>query len=160
MGGTQPGLTGGVPQPGPMGEYLTSGTLLSDLAGGTPPWIPPVRPGQGVPHLRYRPPIRPGWEGTPLRYPPSDLTGGYPHPIRPGWGGGTPAGRGVPHLIQDNRWSTCTPRSVCLLRSHRRPFLFIISDYRSKSKSLAINGKCVPESAEVHRSTPSAIMYF
>ena len=56
----------GVPQPGPGG------------LGDTPPRVPPVRPGQGVPHLRY---------------PRSDLAGGVPHlGYRPHqtWPGGYP----------------------------------------------------------------------
>ena len=62
------------------------GYPLSDLAGGTPPWVPPVRPGwDGTPYWPW-----PGgypilgtphqtWPGVPhLWYPPSALAGGYP----------------------------------------------------------------------------------
>ena len=99
--------------------------LGGTLTRGTPPQVPPIRPGwgvplldlawgypKGVPHLRYPhqtwpgvpqqggtspcvPPIRPGWGVPYLRYLP---------PIGPGWG--YPNGGWVPHLIQDNRWST------------------------------------------------------
>ena len=61
---------------------------------------------QWVPNLRY-PSIRPGqevpWQGVPhLRYPPSDLPGGmYPTSV-----------------VLD------MPRSVCLVRSRRRTFLY------------------------------------
>ena len=101
--------------------YLTSGTAPSDLAGGyfargTPPWVPPVRPGQrGYPSRGYPPvgpgqggtllggyptsgttPVRPGWGDIP---PGGTLPGGVPHlgylPVRPGWAGPLP---GVPHL--------------------------------------------------------------
>ena len=48
-------------------------------AGGTPPWVPPIRPVQGVPLLGGYP-----TSGTPL--PPSDLAQGVPVP------------GGVPHL--------------------------------------------------------------
>ena len=115
---------GGVPQPSPDRGYSSQSDLVtgypcwgvphlryppSDLAGGypclggggTPRQVPPpIRPGQGVPHLRDAPPaIRSGQGGTPAggRYPtsgtvPSDLAGG------------TPAGGGYP--TSDNRWST------------------------------------------------------
>ena len=122
------------------GEYPTFGTPLWDLDGGggtqwgTPPQVPPFRPGQeyltGVPHLRYRPmgpgrgvpdrgyptlgtPMGPGWgvpdRGLPhLGYPPGTWTGGphlrYPPPIRPGWGGGGYLTGGYPTSV--NRWST------------------------------------------------------
>ena len=99
----------------------------------------------GVPHLGY-PPIRPGWGGIPPRLtPPSDLTGGTPpweppspHWTLPGgtlmggtppqvtpppphqaWLGGYPDGGGTPSRVVLD-----TPRSVCLLRSRRRTFLF------------------------------------
>ena len=110
--------------------------------GGTPPQIPPIRPAGGYPSC-WGVPLR---GGTPPRgyptsgYPPSpsDMAGGYPcrgvphlgyPPVRPGWGypcqgvspcrtwpGGTP-----PQLIDG---VLDTPRSVCLLRSRRRTFLF------------------------------------
>ena len=99
-------------------------------AGGTP--------ARGVPHLRYpssdlaggyptsgTSPIISGW-GDPTLGTPSDLAGGTPQgdptlgnslpPIRPGRGGGTPPR--VTDGVLD------TPRSVCLLRSSRRTFLF------------------------------------
>ena len=59
-------------------------------------------PGQGAP--ARVPPIGPGW--------------GVPPPIRPGQGG-TPTGGGYPTSVVLD-----TPRSVCLLRSRRRTFLF------------------------------------
>ena len=82
--------------------------------GGTPPWVLPIRPGQGgilmgVPHFGY-PPVRCGWGvsllGVPhLGYPPSDLArgvtpAGVPHLMYPplsDLAGGYPD-RGVPHL--------------------------------------------------------------
>ena len=122
--------------------------------GGTPPWVPPIRPGQGgtppqVPPGQtwlggtspQVPPIRPGRggipiEGTPPRVPPPPLLdlaeevpwlGGYPTsgttPIRPGWGvlwrGGVYF---TSYMITDGVLDT--PRSVCLLRSRRRTFLW------------------------------------
>ena len=77
------------------------------LARGTPPQVtpPPIRPGAGLPHLGY-PPSDLGLGGTPPWVPP---------PVGPGRGGGTP-----PRVVLD------TPRSVCLLRSHRRTFLFFL----------------------------------
>ena len=133
-----------VPPVGPGQGVSTLGTPITPGQGvphqGYPCWgVPtlgtPIRPGQGypcqgVPHLRY-PPIRPGWgyptsgtppldqaRGTPengvlhLGYPPwSDLAGGYPCQ------GGTP-----PQIING---VLDTPRSVCLLRSRRRTFLFL-----------------------------------
>ena len=94
------------------------------LLGYPPCWrwgsgVPPVRPGWGVPHLGY-PSVGSGWgrgypcqgEGTSalgvphLGYPPSQT-----------WPGDTPAWGGTP-------WVLDTPRSVCLLRSLRRTFLY------------------------------------
>ena len=46
--------------------------------------------------------------------------GGGTH-IRPGWGGYPNKGGGVPHRVVLD-----TPRSVCLLRSRRRTFLFYL----------------------------------
>ena len=57
--------------------------------GGTPSWVPPVRPGWGVPEVGYSLPAGPG-RGVPWW--------GYPTlgtPVRPGWG--VPQ-LGVPHL--------------------------------------------------------------
>ena len=109
----------------PMGGYPTLGTphqtrpgvpqlgwgyppwvpLLSDLAGGTPPQVPPIRPGWGgYPTLGT--PCQ-TWPGVP---PLSDLAGG------------TPTG-GTPPRISDGVLDT--PQSVCLLRSRRRTFLYI-----------------------------------
>ena len=82
-------LGGGVPQPGPDrgvpllgGGYPTLGTPCWTWLGGTPPWVPSIEPGRGLPLP----------EGTPPWVPP----------IRPGRGG-TPAG-GYPTSV--NRWST------------------------------------------------------
>ena len=143
---------GGVPQPGPgkggcPSQVQVGGPHLgyppSDLAGGgLPQWgvphlrYPPIRPGQGVPqwgipqrgvpHLGYPPSDLA--RGVPhLRYPPSDLARGYPNggyltsgTAPSDLAGGYPDG-GVPHRVVPD-----TPRSVCLLRSHRRTFLFLI----------------------------------
>ena len=109
--------TSGTPHQTCMGRYPTSGTPLSDLArgypdGGYPTLVPPVRRGrwgtlmgvtwQGYPNPR-------GW-GTPPQVPPSlsDLAGG-----------GTLMGGTPPQVVLD------TSRSVCLLRSRRRTFLFL-----------------------------------
>ena len=122
---------GQVPQPGPTGGYPTSGTSHRAWPGegvplleGTPPQVPPIRPGGGtpgggVPHLRFSP-VGPGWGGV------SHL--GYPL-VGPGWGYPT---RGTPHLsdlvggtppwVADGVLDA--PRSVCLLRSCRRTFLY------------------------------------
>ena len=151
---------GGVPKPGPAREVphlryplpvrpglgdmpARGGTPIRPGQGtrGTPPQLPPVRPGWGVPLLRGTPPwvpphqtwpggvllpggtpsqippppIRPNWGypcwGLPhLGYPPSDLAKGYPC-----WGG-------TPPRLTDGVLDT--PRSVCLLRSRRRTFLY------------------------------------
>ena len=93
----EPGPARGVPEPGPARGYPDGGTQ----------W--------GVPHLRY--PIIPGWGGTPAgRYP----DGGTPmfNPSQT-WPGGYPGRGGVPHWVVLDK-----PRSVCLLRSCRRTFLF------------------------------------
>ena len=85
--------------------YPILGTPLSKWLGypdgGTPPWVPPVGPGQGVPQLGEYP-----TSGTTPHqtWPGGTLMGGTPPqvpppPVRPGQGG-------VPHLVQDNRWST------------------------------------------------------
>ena len=106
-------------------RYPTSGTPIGPgqgglpLPGGTPPWVPLSDLAGGYPT-----------SGTP----PSDLAGGTPPqvpPIRPGWGYPCQA---APHLryppLDLARWVPTlggvldTPRSVCLLRSCRRTFLF------------------------------------
>ena len=92
-----------------------------------PGWVPhlgyplSIGPGQGVPHLRYpTSDLARGYPdgGTHLRsLPPSDLAEGYPTlgtPLPLMGGGGYPTS-----VVLD------TPRSVCLLRSRRRTFLFL-----------------------------------
>ena len=90
--------------------YLTYTPPPSDLARG-------LTPSQGVLHLRPQVPpphIGPGLGGTPNRR--------YPTSGTPPWT--WPGGRGnPPRVVLD------TPRSVCLLRSSRRTFLF--SNYLS-----------------------------
>ena len=125
---------GGIPQPGSgrgyPGGYPTSGTPHQTWLGVTPPQVPPIRPGWGVPRWGYPilgPPIRPGWVPHPTRGVPHP---GYPHPRQTRGDtpvGGTPPrvpplrpGQGVPHRVVLD-----TPRSVCLLRSRRRTFLFL-----------------------------------
>ena len=83
--------------------------------GGVPQ--PSAARGSRVAHLGH-PPIRPGqgypcWGVPPLGYSPSDLAGGG-YPCR---GGGV-----TPPQVTDGVLDT--PRSVCLLRSRRRTFLF------------------------------------
>ena len=105
LGGGYPGQVQagrGVSQPGPAGGY--------PCQGSTPPWVPPVRPGQGkgtpmgstllgVPNLGY-PPVRPGWgyptSGTPLVRPDCGvpLLGGNPSPPPQS----DLAGGGIPHF--------------------------------------------------------------
>ena len=119
--GTLARSDGGTPARSSWGGYPPQ-IPPSDLAGGypwwgwvTPPQVPPVRPGpgvpcQGVPHLRY--PLSDLARVVPhLGYPPSDLVGWYPC-----WGG-------TPPQVRDGVLDT--PRSVCLLRSRRRTFLFL-----------------------------------
>ena len=117
---------GGVPRPGPDpgGPGLTRGTTSappppSDLAGGYPA---SGYPTSGTPCHTW-----PG--GYPL--PPSDLAGGYPTsgttppPPRRSHLAGEGGREGVtPPLVTDGVLDT--PRSVCLLRSRRRTFLFLI----------------------------------
>ena len=92
--------------------------------GGYPCWgvphlgYPPVRPGQGSTPARCTPPqvppIGPGRGGTPTRG--VTPAGGYcPHQT---WPGGYPCQGGTRDGVLD------TPRSVCLLRSRRRTFLY------------------------------------
>ena len=102
LGGTPVGPSLGVPQ----GGYPISGTPIRPgqgvlQQGGTSPCVPPIRPGWGVPYLRYLPPIGPGWGGTPM-------------------GGGYPTSYRITDGVLD------TPRSVCPLRSRRRTFLSFI----------------------------------
>ena len=136
---------GRVPRPGPAGGgtppqvppshqtwpggYPTSGTPSQTWQGGTPPWVPPVRPGQGVSHSGTP---RQTWlggtlpGGTPPWVPPHQTwPRGYPAGGTPPWVPPTPIrpGRGVtPPWVTDGVLDT--PRSVCLLRSRRRTFLF------------------------------------
>ena len=110
----------GTPTIGPGGGGYTptggcpSWVPLSDLAGGRgyPDW--------GVPHLEY--PLSDlaggcpnrGYPGTLPQVPPLlDLARGYPD-----------RGGGTPPQITDGVLDT--PRSVCLLRSRRRTFLFSV----------------------------------
>ena len=88
----------------PAGGYPTSGTPCQTWLGGTscrgyPTSGTPIRPGQGVPPAGGYP-----TSGTP--------------PVRPG-GGGTP--------LRQTDGVLDTPRSVCLLRSRRRTFLFFVT---------------------------------
>ena len=102
---------GGIParpsQPGggtPCWEYPTSGTPPSDLAGGYPLL--------GLTHLRY-PPCQTWMGGYPCQGVPHL---GYPSPPCWTWPGGT--------LLRETDGVLDTPRSVCLLRSRWRTFLF------------------------------------
>ena len=79
----RPGQGGTLPQVPPYQTWLGGGLPLLE---GTQPQVsspPPVRPGWGLPHLRYPPPGLAGGTpagGTPpqVPLPPSDLAGGYP----------------------------------------------------------------------------------
>ena len=110
--------TWGVPWPGP-GVYPSQ----VQLGGGYP--------CGGVPHLGY-PPLDLAGRLPHLAYPPSDLAGGYPdggtppqvHPPHWTWPGGTSTGGGYPTSYRITDGVLDTPRSVCLLRSRRRTFLF------------------------------------
>ena len=112
-------LVGGTPQGVPHLGYPCQTWL-----GGTPPQVPSnaIVPGWGVPPAGGTPPrvppIRPGW-GYPLLggYP----TSGTPHQT---WLGGTPCRGGTP--LRETDGVLDTPRSVCLLRSRRRTFLFFV----------------------------------
>ena len=100
-------------------EYPTLGTPRQTWMGGTPPWVPPIRPGWGgTPYHTWPgstlaggtpcwvPPIGPGWGSTLTG---GTLAGGYPNsgnPPRQTWPGGYPDRGGVPHLVQYNRFST------------------------------------------------------
>ena len=111
------------------GQVQPGGGYPSQVQLGVPHLrYPPVRPGQevpllGVPHLGY--PIRIGWgypcwgKGYPYWGVPH-LAGGYPTlgPPHQTWLGG-----GTPPWVTDGVLDT--PRSVCLLRSRRRTFLFL-----------------------------------
>ena len=92
-------LTGGVPHlgyPHPIGPGWGG---VSRQGGGTPPQVPPIRPGEEVPKVGYPP--RQTWPG-----------------------GGTPrGGYSTSYRITDGVLDT--RRSVCLLRSRRRTFLFL-----------------------------------
>ena len=107
----------GIPLPGsiPFLGVPHLGCPQSDLAGGTPcwgGWYPPGRgypPAGGTPGRGY-PPARS--DRGYLRYPPGQTwLEGYPL-----LGGGTP--------LQETDGVLDMPRSVCLLRSRRRTFLF------------------------------------
>ena len=111
-----PGPARGVPQPGP---------------GGVPkpgPGVPKAGPGGGGTQARSR------WGGYPSQVQVGGTPTGGPHlgfphqtwyptsgtPPGQTWPGGAPTGGGgVPHQVVLD-----TPRSVCLLRSCRRTFLF------------------------------------
>ena len=142
---------GGIPWPGPARGYPSQvqlggtpcwGVRGYPLPGGTPPWVPPIRPGwgypvggypnrgyptSGTPHQTW-PGGVPQWgypdRGSPPQVPPSDLAGGTPPWVPPHqtWLGGYPdGGKGNPPWITDGVLDM--PRSVCLLRSRRRTFL-------------------------------------
>ena len=135
----EPGSGRGVPQPGPVGSTLPGGTPskgvshpgypLTDLAGGTPvggtpPWVPPFRPGWGCTPCQVKdtpprvPPIGPGQGNNPCLGVPHL---GYFRSIRPGQGR-YPLPEGT--LLRETDGVLDTPRSVCLLHSRRRTFLF------------------------------------
>ena len=114
-GGTPAGSNWGVPHLGypcqtwvgvPHLGYPHQLWLGIPLLGGTPPWVPPIGPGQG---------------GTPAGGTP---TSGTPHQT---WPGQVPQRGGTFPQVIDGVLNT--PRSVCLLRLRRRTFLFkIIAD--------------------------------
>ena len=131
---TPVGGGGEVPRPGPAGGGTPARGV--PLPGGIPHlgYPPLVGPGRGyplpgiVPHLRYTPPppigphrgVLPG-RGVPhLGYPPppplSDLASR----------GGTPCGGGGVTPLRETDGVLDTARSVCLLRSRRRTFLYFI----------------------------------
>ena len=94
-----PGEDGGTPAggyPGTPGQVRMGGTPAGGYLG-----YPLTRSGQGVPWL--------GTLGTTL--------------VRSGWGE-TPAGVGVTSQDRTADGVLDTPRSICLLRSRRRTFLF------------------------------------
>ena len=109
---------------------------------GVPPR--PSRPGMGVP-CRV-PPVQ-DWMG----YPPSKTGWGTPHPrldgvppSKVGWG--TPPskiGWGTPHPWLDGvspplaKRALAMRRAVCLLRSHRRTFLFLRTFRRRQTRILS-----------------------
>ena len=112
---------GGVPQPGPS-RYPPCWTWPGGtLPQVTPHWTwPRGYPEEGYPEGGIPPqvhPVRPGQEDTPMGVP----NGGYSP-------SGTPpsdlVGRGSPHRVVLD-----TPRSICLLRSRRRTFLFISNNW-------------------------------
>ena len=90
-----------------------------------------------VSYLGYPPPIRPGWGGYPPLGPPppSDLARGTPPWVRPssGLARGYPTSGTLPPPPVEPGWGGIppwvvldAPRSVCLLRSRRRTFLFAL----------------------------------
>ena len=124
---------------------------------GRPPGVPPT--WQGGTHLGYPPPDR----GACLRYPPPVWQGaptqGTPLSGRgaPTWGT-PPPGRGAPAWANLPAWQGAptqgTPppagaalrvlamwRSVCLLRSRRRTFLFVqfFTELQNKKKPISID---------------------
>ena len=94
--------------------------------GGVPDWVPPLG---GYPDPRGVP--GPPWGGVPDRVPPGGVPGppgGVPDQV-PRPGGGVPdrvppPGGGYPGRTTEGVLTT--RRAVCLLRSRRRTFLFII----------------------------------
>ena len=125
MGGPLPGPVGDPCQEVPCLDYLPS-----DLAGGIYPCqgdptsgtpcqtlLGRGYPTLGTPHWTWR-----GGAGVPLTRGVSHL--GYP-PVRPGLGGVSPirpSQGGTPPRVTDRVLDT--PRSVCLLRSSWKTFLF------------------------------------
>ena len=125
------------------GQYPTSGAPWLDLAGGTDRGYPTL----GIPLSDLAGGYPDGGVPTPGTLPPSDLAGGYPLPggdptsgtplsdLARGWGvpwWGTPP-RVPPQSDLDGRYWRGTPpwvvldtlQLICLLRSHRRTFLFV-----------------------------------
>ena len=94
--------------------------------GGVPCWggvpregYPPSQVRVGGYPCRVPPLARSGW-GVPCRggYPAGGTQVGYPPPARSGWGGGYP--------VRTTEGVLASQRTVCLLRSRRRTFLFDI----------------------------------
>ena len=127
MGGGYPSQVqmGGTPARSSQGSTPPRVPPQSDLARGYPFWGYPtldtlIRPGggtpAGVPHIKY--PHQTLLAIRPRGYPTSGIA---PHPQSDLAGGG--GGAGAPPRVTDGVLDT--PRSVCLLRSCRRIFLFV-----------------------------------
>ena len=168
-GDTRPGPTRGVPHPDAARGYPSHVQWGTSVRGVPHLRYPPLDLAGGVPHLPIGPGWRdspprvpqhqtwggdsPCWGGYPTSgTPPSDLARGYPTlgtpPVKSGWGDTPSRVTPAPQsdlgcaLWRETDGVLDTPRSVCLLRSRKRTFLFCFYFVTTLNHPLTLSSAC------------------